>query len=1429
MAEFATLPTGASGAVKATSPQAPSITTEKITGLPAGATQYYRQIPWHEAQMIARKAGSDIWKEFRDQLATRGAVYIPVTRYEGMDFVPVRYGIALADWQPQMAVSPGSPVPEPLFKVVRDIGVSPPAAYTKAAGEMRPFGLVPTIKYQMMGTVIMPPEKTKAQVELAKLKKDYVEIPGGLWIKKEDLKKLSPYLRELIQTQGMLGLYVAYGKAMAEKTKLKRDYIALPDDMYIRKEDFEALPDRLKNIAKKSGVTGLYAELENFDKAKETLKDYKTKDGEYDIVKALVSDNKQVSDAVYTLFKDQPEVIKEVERYIDENFEPQWKATEFSGIPYKISKFWRKLTPWKEEAGETISSVVPDVITKFFEERKVVDYPKSKLQQKVIDAAEWIDEKYMPFIQQGQDYIREELAKPETVKYIEKGQKKEYTIKTPTPMVGALMGVVDIAGTIPATIAGVLSSSFLQFIAKNEKEAVIGPALLLAGMADWFVGRPMSFKKDPAFEIPYTIVLLRGSPVKEMVNVAKAAKIALDPRMVSNTAFSLQADIPKAKLPGKMTEFKGRYYVEAVSNIWGGKDKVPAVIKKMTIPKQSIHTLSLKGRDMIIKDKDGKVIGKVTPFQRVVPQGGFHAAGDLTLLINDLTSKGYFETKPIGAYGGFWISQQYPQTFMTRGGGIKKPGGVMVRFSAKKDLKEIPPEILDLPNFKQMKIAMETYARQGNLEPGIYPVFKYHKGSANMYLYELEFFVAPKFRFYATKPTWYATKEGGTAHIKTTSMVNLTDPKTKIQIKEGDTIPMLIVASKAAAAEGMGVPPLSQFYMAEALRPFTAIKKWLPWRIRFRQRLTGEEGITTGSRFMSTYSGLELKGPKVAEADAIAKLFFEDMAKQPARTFTNADAARLGEIFDSGNKYIIKAREPYQHPKIGGLVTSRVTGIIVQKDAQGKITKILLVNDKSEPVGVYGLPGGQIDPMGKLPRRTHKGISPEEALEGQILSELGIELRNIQRLPVYQGKVTDHAMLGSYIFIAEAKSPKISLTKYQPKGKQTEIRSYKWITPNAKLKVFAPTVDILKIIKDFDISGLKATRYGTSIFRKARDKNYASRLIYRNPQLVSKIMDTDIRRRALEKEAEIEANAQRSWQKGEDFETALLAERVRAADQFYNDLFAKDGEIAKWLKECEKLLDYEEKYGQVAYKPVKGDWRVLGIMEDGKYRVYKPKYLLEYVIKYPQLLPQAYKQAYAEVKTINYPTLQQYPNLYKVPPHITPYLFVTTTKYQPPPTYLPEIPPPKRPPYYPPLIPPIKIPAPKERIIATRERELVKFEPRPALEGMVTWRQGALKHGGKLKDVWWVIRYPYKSKANVEVIVGKPPAGAIILKGPGSAYKTIQKLTGVAPDKLFLDLGIFDIVLTSPSRTPRRQAITYKRDIKQRTTGNITLKGVRVK
>jgi len=609
----------------------------------------------------------------------------------------------------------------------------------------------------------------------------------------------------------------------------------------------------------------------------------KTKDG-YLIVQALISDDPKVRQAVKNIFADKPEVIKEAQDFIRDNYTPAfWEGR--GKVWGDIAKAYYKLTPWKEEKGETLSSTIAELVELKVKEsptkediakRSYVDidlpFYKGRLDMsdmvvpadewwnaRLTTTTDWLDNVFLPKVIKWHEFWRKELAEPqEWVEYTPDGKKIVTYKDIPKPTQAIMQGIIDVFTTIPATIAGVGASALTYAAKGEEKDALLAPALLAAGMAEWITGRPKAFVTNTAYEVPYTIMLFRGSPAKELMTLANKAKVKLSPKQWSATNFALEADIARVKLPKGMDAFGGRELIQAVEFAWGGKTKVPEGVTRLKPSEQAILTSAIKG-DVIFKDAQGKMIGRVAPFQTSIPQVAFHSTGDIATIRNAIAKKGYFEVEPIGTYGGFWVSQQLAQSFMTRGEkGMVDPGAMALRFTAK-DLKELPKSVLEQSTFNKMKWELERLARTGKLDPGIYPTFKHYGFPPK---FELELFIAPKTRIYGTSSTWYAPAKSakGTAEISTVSMIGAQDAITGQSIRPGQSIPMLIGATKLAKGEGLGVPSLWDLYKAEA-NISIGIKKWLPWNISFREVTTGESGVYVAGRLKSKYAGLKLSEP----------------------------------------------------------------------------------------------------------------------------------------------------------------------------------------------------------------------------------------------------------------------------------------------------------------------------------------------------------------------------------------------------------------------------------------------------------------------------------------------------------------------------------------------------------------------------------------
>jgi hypothetical protein len=110
-------------------------------------------------------------------------------------------------------------------------------------------------------------------------------------------------------------------------------------------------------------------------------------------------------------------------------------------------------------------------------------------------------------------------------------------------------------------------------------------------------------------------------------------------------------------------------------------------------------------------------------------------------------------------------------------------------------------------------------------------------------------------------------------------------------------------------------------------------------------------------------------------------------------------------------------------------------------------------------------------------------------------------------------------------------------------------------------------------------------------------------------------------------------------------------------------------------------------------------------------------------------------------------------------------------------------------------------------------------------KGAIALYQGKIRQGTELKSVWYIIRYPYKSEKDAYKIVGDLPRGIVpIMKADGLSYNAIHLLTGIPPNRLSLDLGVQDILVTHEGGG--KMKATYFHNPRRKTKGDIDLKRV---
>jgi hypothetical protein len=82
-----------------------------------------------------------------------------------------------------------------------------------------------------------------------------------------------------------------------------------------------------------------------------------------------------------------------------------------------------------------------------------------------------------------------------------------------------------------------------------------------------------------------------------------------------------------------------------------------------------------------------------------------------------------------------------------------------------------------------------------------------------------------------------------------------------------------------------------------------------------------------------------------------------------------------------------------------------------------------------------------------------------------------------------------------------------------------------------------------------------------------------------------------------------------------------------------------------------------------------------------------------------------------------------------------------------------------------------------------------------ANKGALAWCMGKLGD----KDRWDVILYPYQDESDHVILVGQEPAGATIMRGPKSAFKTASVLHGKKPSgslSIFKGLGAMSLSIS---------------------------------
>lgn len=672
------------------------------------------------------------------------------------------------------------------------------------------------------------------------------------------------------------------------------ELVQLGDGTLLTRDSLEALPPKAQAIVLKLGLPGL-------EEVRLRLSDFRDDEGKYDLISAMAHaryyDRPEIKEAAEALFGE--DATRSYEEFVEEHYYPTSKYPEWAKY---LSTQYRKLTPWKEELGENVTDVLARLGERSLERLGSPTPLPASVRKLAAKAADWVEVTYLPEIVKLRTRLVEK-ARSESeharARAEAKGELEAY--ETSAKIVSAIPeALLDLGVTIPATLFGYGSKVLLHGAANEQQEANATMAMVVGGMAEWFMGRPKAFAKDPAYEVPYTTMLLVGP--SKLKSIARRTKALVNPREVNNTVVALQADVARVVRPEGMEFLDARSLVDAVEKEWAGR--VPSEVLALDPVSQAVVTSIAKNRDVIIKDPRGTVVARVSPFQRVTEQTVWHGAPNLDAFLKEIQSQGYAIVKPEGRFGGLWTSQQLSQSFMAGETGLPptNPGGVAIRF-ALRDVKDLPTKVRSQPTMEAMRAEMTRMAHSGELEPGIYPLFKEYGYPPKL---ELEMFVAPGTKLHKVEGTWYAPDSIGTAETQTTSAIEVPG-----SILGGQGIPLVWLATEAAKQEGRGVPPLRQLYLAEAIDVGQSILDFFrPWR---KQRREIAEPSGTAATAPYTYQVVQLREAREA---------LKELGLKPE----DLNAPKLGEAIKDYRDRVLPYR-PKLEPRALGIDSDVATEV----------------------------------------------------------------------------------------------------------------------------------------------------------------------------------------------------------------------------------------------------------------------------------------------------------------------------------------------------------------------------------------------------------------------------------------------------------------------------------------------------------------------
>ena len=658
------------------------------------------------------------------------------------------------------------------------------------------------------------------------------------------------------------------------------------------------------------------------------------------------------------------------------------------------------------------------------------------------------------------------------------------------------IGALNIANALAVSLPLSVASASVEAASGKPKTAVAGLAELPIGMAEWaLVTVGNRIKDDPVSGVGVLVGEL-FAPKIAMGLVGGVKNIPLA-RKISASAISNEPDVGRASITGGMDAQAARALVEDIQTVWNGRP--PEAISKYGIDeygaKAQYYISKALGKDVSITSlgqKEGGIYGIGTAWQMVNKNSGFSASGELNPIIDGLKRDGQFvvDAKYLSK-GVMFDSPQLAEQFSVVGLKEGSVPGSMVKFFSEKDLKPLPEDIIDMMKYASTKgghlkpIIQEVRRRaeSGELEPGIYPVYKYYMAKG-IPTFELEFIDTPGMKYKAVKGGYPYNNKYGTASIDYPSRITVTqkliervenidiiDSQGKIVSVNLDGWKLdynpqgeLIVRDgkvKATSPDDGTVYELSEnvardldknythevellkagqklplLFMAtdnalkEGFKPPSLSKLMAVWALdntvgtgqRNLARLFAPRKMLTGEESLGISTSVGYNLPKM-QFSSVAPLSRLEWALSERKKSKTQQPFTNKEFESAGGKLdangIVVDTRRYWHED-----SPTYTGWV--RDRVGGIIRepkskgILLIDETANQL--VGIPKGVYSlPGGGVER----GLSIVDNLKKEAKEELGIDLVDTKRLPTYLGKSNEHSAPGTWLVEGTAELGKV--------------------------------------------------------------------------------------------------------------------------------------------------------------------------------------------------------------------------------------------------------------------------------------------------------------------------------------------------------------------------------------------------------------------